>query len=300
MSVSPPRPKSPPLNAMRAFEAAARLEGFVAAAEELSVTPGAVSQHIKTMETWAGAPLFQRNAQGVALTSAGLALLPGFVRAFDALGDAARAVRDIRPVSEVHIATLPSIAQLWLPRRLSRMRTEDPTLKFSVTALESRPNLSRELFDLSLFFADPTQAPNKVLLEHDRIFPVCAPALADKIRTPDGLNEVPLLQDQTWQDDWAIWAKSCGVHLANPLSGPRYSLYSLALEEAKSGAGVLMGHKSLVEDQVMAGELVQLFDMDCVTGKSLILETPIRQQDRGSFSRIVKLISDRRGSGCSP
>ena len=84
MSVSPPRPKGPPLNALRAFEAAARLGGFALAAEELSVTPGAVSQHIRALEDWAGVALFERRAQGVRLTPEGAALAPRFARAFDA------------------------------------------------------------------------------------------------------------------------------------------------------------------------------------------------------------------------
>ena len=93
MSVIPRRPKGPPLNAMRAFEAAARHESFVAAADELNVTPGAISQQVKALEGWAGRPLFRRNAQGVALTPEGQSLVEGFTRAFDGLADAARALK---------------------------------------------------------------------------------------------------------------------------------------------------------------------------------------------------------------
>ena len=83
MSVTPKRPKGPPLNAMRAFEAAARCNSFVLAAEELNVTAGAISQHIKALEDWAGVPLFERQAKGVSLSTAGRSLLPQFKRAFD-------------------------------------------------------------------------------------------------------------------------------------------------------------------------------------------------------------------------
>ena len=88
MAVSSPRPKGPPLNALRAFEAAARLGSFSAAGHELCVTPGAVAQHIKSVEAWAGGRLFVRRAQGVALTALGAGILPAFVTAFDHLGEA--------------------------------------------------------------------------------------------------------------------------------------------------------------------------------------------------------------------
>lgn len=114
------RPAGPHLNALRAFEAAARHQNFVSAANELHVTPGAVSQHIKTLEAWAGTALFVRRAHGVALTDAGRALVPEFVDAFDGLYSAVRALRSLQPITEVHIATFPSIAQLWLSRRLER------------------------------------------------------------------------------------------------------------------------------------------------------------------------------------
>ncbi|MCX8955298.1 LysR family transcriptional regulator, partial [Ruegeria sp. NA] len=155
MSVSPKRPKGPPLNAMRAFEAAARNISFVAAAEELNVTPGAISQHVKTLEGWAGAALFRRNAQGVELTPEGQSLVAEFTRAFDQLADAARALRNLKPNADFHIAALPAIAQLWLPKRLRQIRSQFPDISFSVTALEAPPSLGRELFDLSIFFAPP-------------------------------------------------------------------------------------------------------------------------------------------------
>ena len=90
MPVNPPRPKPPPLSALRAFEAAARLGGFARAADELCVTPGAISQQIKALEEWAGAPLFMRHAQGISLTPVADRVLPLVGKAFDALGQSAQ------------------------------------------------------------------------------------------------------------------------------------------------------------------------------------------------------------------
>ena len=192
MSVSPHRPKGPPLNALRAFEAAARHVSFVAAAEELSVTPGAVSQHIKTLEGWAGVALFRRNAQGVELTSAGRSLVRDFTHAFDTLATATHRLRNLDPNADIHIAALPSVAQLWLPPRLGRIRASHPGLNFSVTAMEVPPRLSRELFDLSVFFALPDGGPEQVVLAPDTIFPVCAPKVVEKL-AGTRLDAVPLL-----------------------------------------------------------------------------------------------------------
>ena len=93
MSVSPPRPNMPHLNALRAFEAAARLGSISAAAQELFVTPAAVAQHVKSLEAWAGEKLFKRNPQGVELTPLGAGILPEFISAFDELGDAVNKLR---------------------------------------------------------------------------------------------------------------------------------------------------------------------------------------------------------------
>ncbi|WP_292557607.1 LysR family transcriptional regulator, partial [Mesorhizobium sp.] len=114
MAVNPPRPRMPPLNALRSFEAAARYESFAKAADELSVTPAAVSHQVKALEAWLGAPLFVRHAQGLHLTDAGRAALPAFSTAFDAMGLAVQELRIAAPRPQVSIAALPSIAQLWL------------------------------------------------------------------------------------------------------------------------------------------------------------------------------------------
>ena len=259
MPVAPPRPKGPHLNALRAFEAAARLGSFTAAAEELGVTPGAVTQHIKSIESWSRAPLFKRNARGVVLTPLAIKLLPGFTEAFDQLG---RAVHDLRSESmprQLSIATLPSIAQLWLPRRLETLRKREPGISISVTALETPPNLNREQFDLSIFFEDRPDTSNSLSLGEDQVFPVCAPELAAHLTTPASLGNAILLRDSTWNDDWENWLDASGVTLDANTPSQTYSLFAVALEEARRGAGVLISHLALVEPALRSGDLVQPF-----------------------------------------
>lgn len=291
MSVAPKRPKGPPLNAMRAFEAAARNVSFVAAAEELNVTPGAISQHIKTLEAWAGMPLFRRNAQGVELTQAGQDLVGDFTAAFDGLAEAARALRNLKPNADFHIAALPSIAQLWLPKRLSKIRRHYPNISFSVTAMENKPSLSRELFDVALFFSETPEGSDQIVLCPDQVVPVCAPDCLNNRRGLDLLQNTSRLHDQTWSDDWLIWARQAKVAINDIERGPQFSLYSLAVEEAKAGAGILMGHLSLIEDALKEGSLVMAHKAVHNTGRSLCLHLPHRSQRRPETEDVVKLFA---------
>ncbi|MEM7318911.1 MAG: LysR family transcriptional regulator [Pseudomonadota bacterium] len=290
MSVNPRRPGGPPLTAMRAFEAAARHQSYVAAAAELSVTPGAISQHVKTLEGWAGVDLFHRKAQGLALSPAGRSLVDSFTEAFDALSNATQELRNLRPDADIHIAALPSIAQLWLPPRLGKLRQRFSNLKFSVTALETPPNLMRELFDVSLFFGIPDGSADQVVVAQDRILPVCAPFLVEQGLTDP--RAMTLIHDQTWKDDWAVWSRKTGMQIEDPTTGPNYSLYSLAVEEAKSGAGALMGHVVLIQDALNQRALMALSDKEVETGRSLLLNLPRLARRRAGIKEIVDLLVD--------
>ena len=268
MPVAPPRPKGPPLNALRAFEAAARLGGFARAAAELCVTPGAVTQHVKALEAWAGASLFERQSQGVALTQLGESVLEDFTDAFDRMGLAVMKLKAAAAPHRIHIAALPSVAQLWLAPRLPGLRAALPGVSVSVTATETPPNLTREPFDLSLFI----RRSGGVEIEPDRLFPVCAPALARRLNAPADLAGVPCLSDTVWADDWPRWlAHACPEAKIAP-RGPSFSLYAMALAEAVAGGGVLIGHAPLVRAELESGALVVPFGPELATGSALRLE----------------------------
>lgn len=290
MSIAPPRPKGPPLNSLRAFEAAARLGGFAQAADELSVTPGAVSQHIKSLEDWAGAPLFERRSQGVSLTPLGAAVAEQFSTAFDAMGDAVRALRTGASQSTINIAALPSVAQLWLSPRLPAIRTHLSGHKISVTALETPPNLYREMFDISIFIGKPAGLKTETILEKDIIYPVCCPEIADRLKTPDDLLNETWLYDALWEDDWSLWAEQVAPDLAASPNGPSYSLYSIAIEEAKNGAGVLMGHQALVEANIKDGSLVAPFGLKAYSGLSLYLSLAQNPKTNSALKQVATML----------
>lgn len=289
MAVAPPRPKGPALNALRAFEAAARLGSFAAAAEELSVSPGAISQHIKAVEAWSGVPLFRRRAQGVELTEAGRQVTPVLAGAFDGIGEATRMIREMKPRATLTVAALPSVAQLWLYPRLAAIRAALPGVRLSIYALETPPNLRRDLFDLSLFPREPEDCPDGVVLAPDEIFPVASPQVAARVRTASDLSAETLLTDESWSSDWPDWAEAKGVILPDLTDAPRFSLYSLAVEEAVAGAGVLIGHGFLLERPLSDGRLVPLFQTRHPTGRVLMLDRPARA--KGDLARLIALIS---------
>lgn len=278
MSVSPPRPKGPPLNALRAFEAAARLRSFKLAADELCVTSGAIAQHVKSLEEWTESPLFHRHAQGVELTEIGIEILPQFITAFDHLGTAVHSLKTAAKPKQIRIAALPSIAQLWLTPRLPLIREKMPDLQISVTALEAPPNLLRESYDLSIFFGE-SDISKQTSFSPDHIFPVCAPAIANQIQTLSDIYDHQLLHDLVWHQDWKIWTEEFAINHLKDIKGSTFSLYSMAVEEAVHGAGILIGRESLIRSHLQNGTLVDPLGMKLQSPETLniAIAPPIKE-----------------------
>ncbi len=293
MSLEPPRPKLPPLNALRAFEAAARLGSFTAAGEELHVTPGAIAQHVKALEAWVAGELFRRNARGVELSDLGQSVLPAFTEAFDRMGEAVHSLFAQATPDQVRIAALPSIAQLWVSPRLPVVRATMPDVQISLIALEQRPNLRRDLFDLSLFFeADGTASnPQTIDICEDEIFPVCAPDLAKRLNEPADLRGAILLRDSQWSNDWPRWFSYAAPGFAIDDTGSVFSLYSLAVEEARNGGGVLIGHAPLVHQFLEEGSLIAPFSERLASGQKLRMFLHAGSEARVQVKQVADLLS---------
>ncbi|MEP4770555.1 MAG: LysR substrate-binding domain-containing protein [Roseibium sp.] len=292
MPVSPPRPKMPPLNSLRAFEAAARLNGISAAADELCVTPAAVAQQIKSLEIWAGEKLFKRNAQGVELTTLGANILADFNTAFDALAAAVQKLRVSANPHEIRIAAMPSIAQLWVSPRLPAIRNEMPNVSISVTAMEQPPNLLREPFDLAIFYEENTAVSDAIIIGRDTIYPVCSPDIAARLNTIDDLKNETFLHDTAWKNDWETWLSVASPDQNLTKSGPEFSLYSLALEECKNGAGILIGHDALVQPQLNAGTLVAPFKIKVDLPMCLTIRPLGPFESNSSLEVIVSMLAE--------
>ncbi len=289
MPVLPPRPKGPPLNALRAFEAAARLGGFKQAAQELNVTPGAVAQQVKQLETWCGAVLFERHATGVRLGALGQQVLPDFIAAFDAMARAHQHLSSAA-ANRLRIAALPSIAQLWLGPRLPDIRAALGGVSISVTAMEEPPNLAREPYDLSIFFEPKPRKQAWFQSGRDQLLPVCAPALAAQLRDPVDMAAHPCLFDLAWPDDWEKWLQSLPETARFTPSGPAFSLYSMAVAEAIAGAGILMGHRALVVPDLASGRLVAPFEQTQRINSFLTVEKRIGARRNRMLDRLADLL----------
>lgn len=238
------------------------------------MTPGAVAQQIKNLEDWVGAPLFDRKAQGVALTRLGAETARDLTLAFDQIGAASQKLRLGGRPAEVRIAALPSIAQLWLSPRLPAIREAAPDIAISVFALEVPPNMRREHFDLGIFYEPADGAGATIDLGPDEIFPVSAPGVS---------ADAPKLFDAAWSDDWSRWS---GAPV--PANGPVFSLYSLALTEAAAGAGVLIGHSHLVADHISRGDLVIAEDRRVTLDRSLIIS--VAQPNAAAAQKVAEML----------
>lgn len=258
MSSTPPVRNALHLNALRAFEASARLGGFAPAASELLVTPGAVAAQIKLLESEYGAPLFERHAKGVRLTPLGERMKQRFTAAFDAIEDAARMLRREAAPQKVHIVTSPALAELWLSPRLPQLTDLLGDISISVTALDDPPNLKRSPFDLCLFYTRRLERGQHPIVEEE-VFPVCVPSLASDLRTPSDLIDACCIADVVWED-WRAWSDQALPNQGFVAHGPSFSLYAVAVLQALKGVGVLIGRRSLVQHHLDSGALVAPFD----------------------------------------
>jgi LysR family transcriptional regulator, glycine cleavage system transcriptional activator len=297
MTLRPPRGRMPSLVALRAFEAAARHQSFLRAAEELGVTAGAVALQVRTLEAWVGQPLFHRLAHGVRLTEHAARELPSLGEAFDALATATDRFRTLSPAHELRIAALPCIAQLWLAPRLARLKRDFAAeVQVSISALETPPHFKRDLYDFAIFYASvpPSGAEGTVLAE-ERIFPVCSPRLANRgapLEHPRDLAGHTLLHDGGWKDDWSRWLSLAGTPDVSPDRGPTYSLYSIALQAAIDGGGVLMGRRNLVQAALKEGLLVSPFKLEVALDERLMLLAPTNRQRPHSPRAVIEWLQN--------
>lgn len=259
----------PPLNALRAFEAAARHGSFVKAADELYVTQGAVSRHVKLLEEHLGVVLFQRQPNGVALTPRGQLLAPELSAAFERIVQvAARVAEDDR---ELRITAPPTLSARWLMRRLAGFRDLRPDLRVTVGILTDCADVLKGGFDLAI--VDPTIARDHadtldtVLLRHEAMAPVCAPGLLDAdaaqpLRVPADLARHVLLHPDLHRRDWLVWLRAAGLPAAwGEQGGHTFQTLEMATAAAIGGLGVAIVDLHLIRAELASGVLVAPFEL---------------------------------------
>lgn len=250
----------PPLPALRAFEAVARLGSVVQAADELHVTHGAVSQQLRALEDYLGLSLFNRQGKRLAITDDGRIYA---LRLRMALGDIASATTDVlslpRP-DELIIAVLPSFGAHWLIRRLPRFIAAHPDLKLNLRASLELVDFNVDRVDAAIRMGPGSwEGTSQAHLFADELVAVAAPGFngGNLPQTPAEIIAAPLIRSV---ESWSTWLSAAGLP-QTPLGGPVYSDSNLVVEALRQGQGVTLTRRSLVHDLVRDSELVLLSDI---------------------------------------
>jgi LysR family glycine cleavage system transcriptional activator len=260
----------PPLSALRAFESAARLASFSKAADELSVTPAAISHQIAALEADLGISLFHRRNRAVELTPSARVLLPGLTEAFAGIQAAVRRLRAHNDTGTLNVTASPSFAGKWLVQRLHRFQEKFPEIDVRISATDAIVDLIAGDFDIAIRYGTGRYPGLDVeLLLKNEVFPVCSPELlrnGPPIETPEDLSRHALIHDQAVDRDplaptWSMWLKAAGVrHLPNS-PGLSVSTNHLALEAAIGGHGIALANSTIAASDLAAGRLVRLFSL---------------------------------------
>jgi LysR family glycine cleavage system transcriptional activator len=264
----------PPLNALRAFRAAARHLSFRAAAEALNVTQSAVAQQVRGLEQALGARLFERQARGLALTAAGEALLQPVEQAFRLIGDAA--ARIAHQAEVLTVSATPSFVSRWLVPRLDSFTRGHPGIDVRLSASNDVVDFHRDGVDLAVRYGFGV-APG---LASQLLFPanpvaVCSPALCGpdgRIAVEDLGTRVPLLHDSHFL--WAEWYRVLGRDEAEARRGVRFSHTLHAIEASLLGQGVALVPRPLIERELQAGQLVVPLEIRLPAGRSFTIVAP--------------------------
>ena len=254
----------PPLNALRAFEAAGRQLSFTRAGEELHVTQAAISHQVKSLEDWLGLALFRRRGRAIVLTESGQSYLTGVREGLDLLADATDRLTRRRDSGVLTVGTLASFATAWLMPRLSRFRALQPDIDVRVAASDEITDFARDDVDLVIRYGNGLWPGLTVLpLMTEDVFPVCSPALLEgphPLDRPDNLRHHTLLHDDM-RETWRLWLMAAGVKGVDPDRGPGYNDSALVLEAAANGQGVARARSALVRNHLASGRLVKPFDV---------------------------------------
>lgn len=267
----------PPLNALRAFEAAGRFQNLSRAAEELHVTQGAVSRQVKLLEERLGVPLFRRRPQGLELTAAGGRLLPELSAAFERIARAVSHVQDDN--HEVRVISAATIGIRWLTPHLPRFQEQYPGLRVSIGLFRRSWD---EFFDggFDLAIACSSEAPPPALglkadlIRRELLTPVCSPSLPlthAPLQKPADLRRHVLLHPYSDRNDWRLWLGAAGIDDVDIGGGQTFDTMEMAIQAAVGGLGVAMADLCLYQVEVDAGQLLAPFDLTVSDGTGYYL-----------------------------
>jgi LysR family glycine cleavage system transcriptional activator len=273
----------PPLNALRAFEATARHLSVKNAADELCVTPGAVSQLVKTLELHLGVQLFRRVNRGVFLTDAGQAYLPPVRNAFRQISDATQKVAVPAETGLLTVSATPFFASAWLVPRLKSFQDAHPDIDLQVLTSNALADFLRDGVDVAIRHGMgqyPGLASQRVLTVE--MVPVAAPALVvehGKPKKPADLLRWPRVNDAD-RKGWRLWFEAQGIEDAGPARGPSFDDAGLLLQAALAGQGAALLPAAMMAPEIAQGRLVQLSKVTWLEDFAYYLVCPEASRDR--------------------
>ncbi|MEM7222589.1 MAG: LysR substrate-binding domain-containing protein [Pseudomonadota bacterium] len=256
------RDRLPPLNWLRSFEAAARHLSFTAAAEELHITQSAVSQQVRHLEGFLGQPLFFRGPRSLQLSEGGRRYLPSVENAFSVLAAGTGEFLAPKQGSQLDIKANFAFSVFWLAPRLEGFLARHPEVKVNIAT--------------ALWPSDFTGVPSSVEIRYgrgqwqgvqseplfeDRLTPVCAPAVAKRLKSPADLKGETLLHGTAMADSWDYWAKETATSALRKRGGHYVNAIAPLIEMAKRGLGVALGSMVLCEGLIAEGSLAAPFDL---------------------------------------
>lgn len=254
----------PPLNPLKAFEAAARHMSLSAAATELHVTPAAVSRQVKLLEEICGVPLFERHHRAVRLTEAGQRYHQDIAPAFDAISQATIRLKARRSRGMLSIQSYTTVALRWLIPRLPAFRESHPEIEVNISASIKRVSFETDPIAGAIQVGSGQwRGLNVTRLFNVRLVPVCSPALRDSMRdaiSPDNLSRTVLLHSLARKNDWGMWLEAAGSNGVDGMQGMRFENSSMAYQAAIEGIGVAIAQFDFVQEDIASGRLVMPFD----------------------------------------
>ena len=264
----------PPLNSLKAFEAAARNLSFTKAAEELYVTQAAISHQIKLLEDHLSMKLFMRRNRSLLLTEEGQSYYLDIKDIFASLYEATEKLLTRGAKGSISIALTPSFAIQWLIPRLSKFSNLHPDIDVKIKAVDAEDNSLTDDVDVAIYHGlGHWQGVHADKLHTEYFIPVCAPLLlnGDKpLASPEDLQHHTLLHDVT-RTNWNEWIKQVGSKEVNVNQGPIFSHSSMVLQAAIYGQGVALGHNLLTKPEIEAGRLVTPFNQVLVSKNAYYL-----------------------------
>ena len=300
----------PPLNALRAFEAAARTGSYVGAAEELDVSPAAVSQQVRKLEAFLDKQLFMRFNNRVVLTDAGQAVYVGASDALQAISALTEQVMSGGAKSRLVISVISSVAQRWLEPRLAAFALRERTWRIDLRVEADPVDFARHNIDLRICYgANLYPEMHTIHLLQDSVLPLCSPAYlarnpAAKTAGMEGVPDDDLIHTN-WgpsfvsHPTWQAWFAKSGVVRPSDGTGHQVGMSSLALDFARDGVGVALGQRMMAGDDLTAGRLVPLSTVAIALGHPYCLVHSRGKARKGGLRALIDWLVEDSGAGAS-